>query len=254
MPAVAARADKRFRRAQVKPARKRSVSVRQAWLVLRLLTVLGVALYGGWRGTALVLGAPVLRVSHISMEGNERLSNGEVLALDLSKPDASIGQARSVLPLQGDDMVAGTSLYDTQQVAPARDALYVKVSRSGIDGIRRVDYRTGKVDAVPMPLPGVDGALLRHHNQQRRHPDAGATHVAGVVRRKSDSPRGQQLDRECNCEFHASGDEHDVPIGLSRHGQFGHLQQAGLHRRVLANAAAGQGDQEQRRRCGRLQY
>ena len=81
MPVVAARADKRFRRAQVKPARKRRVSVRQAWLVLRLLTVLGVALYGGWRGTALVLGAPVLRVSHISMEGNERLSTGEVLAL-----------------------------------------------------------------------------------------------------------------------------------------------------------------------------
>jgi cell division protein FtsQ len=81
MPAVAAPADKRFRRAHVKPARKRSVSARQAWLVLRLLTVLGVTVYGGWRGTALVLGAPMLRVSRISMDGNERLSNGEVLAL-----------------------------------------------------------------------------------------------------------------------------------------------------------------------------
>ncbi|WP_162258284.1 prolyl oligopeptidase family serine peptidase [Frateuria sp. Soil773] len=81
-------------------------------------------------------------------------SDGQVLALDLSRPNASIGDARSVLPLQGDEMVSGISLYDTQQVATARDALYVKVSRNGLDGIRRVDYRTGKAEAVPMPLAG----------------------------------------------------------------------------------------------------
>jgi prolyl oligopeptidase len=50
--------------------------------------------------------------------------------------------------------VVGISLYDTQQVAAARDALYVKVSNDGLDGVRRVDYRSGKVEAVPMPLPG----------------------------------------------------------------------------------------------------
>ncbi|MDO1528378.1 prolyl oligopeptidase family serine peptidase [Fulvimonas sp. R45] len=81
-------------------------------------------------------------------------SNGELLALDLSRPGATIRDARSILPLQGDDMIVGLSLYDTQQVAPARDALYVKVSRDGIDGVRRIDYRSGKVDTVPMPLAG----------------------------------------------------------------------------------------------------
>jgi cell division protein FtsQ len=81
MPAIAAPADKRFRRAHVKPSRKRSMALRHTWLAIRLVTVLGVAIYGGWRGTALVLGAPVLRVSDISMDGNERLSKGEVLAL-----------------------------------------------------------------------------------------------------------------------------------------------------------------------------
>jgi cell division protein FtsQ len=81
MSAVAAPADKRFRRAQVKPARKRKVNVRQAWLVARVIAVLGLAIYGGWRGTALVLGAPALQVSQISVHGNHRLSNGEVLAL-----------------------------------------------------------------------------------------------------------------------------------------------------------------------------
>lgn len=81
MAAVAAPADKRFRRARVKPARKRRVNSRYVWLAARLVAVLGVAIYGGWRGAALVLGAPVLQVSRISIRGNERLSSGEVLAL-----------------------------------------------------------------------------------------------------------------------------------------------------------------------------
>jgi cell division protein FtsQ len=79
--AVAAPADKRFRRAHVKPARKRQVSFRRAWMVARIVGVLGVAIYGGWRGTALVLGAPVLQVGRVTVRGNERLSTGEVRAI-----------------------------------------------------------------------------------------------------------------------------------------------------------------------------
>jgi cell division protein FtsQ len=81
MPRVSAPADKRFRRAQVKPGRKRQVSGRHAWTTFKLASILGLALYGGWRGTALVLGAPALQVSRISVRGHERLSSGEVLAL-----------------------------------------------------------------------------------------------------------------------------------------------------------------------------
>jgi cell division protein FtsQ len=81
MPAVAAPSDKRFRRARARPARKRRVSVRQAWLVTRLTAVLALAVYGGWRGTALVLGAPALQISRITVHGNHRLSTGEVMAL-----------------------------------------------------------------------------------------------------------------------------------------------------------------------------
>jgi cell division protein FtsQ len=81
MAAVAAPADKRFRRAHVKPGRKRQVNARQVWVIARFAVVLGVAVYGGWRGTALVLGAPALQVSRITMRGNERLSSGEILAL-----------------------------------------------------------------------------------------------------------------------------------------------------------------------------
>jgi cell division protein FtsQ len=81
MAAVAAPADKRFRRARVKPSRKRGVSARHVWLAARLMVIAGVAVYGGWRGAQLVLGAPMLQVSRISIRGNERLSSGEVLAL-----------------------------------------------------------------------------------------------------------------------------------------------------------------------------
>jgi prolyl oligopeptidase len=81
-------------------------------------------------------------------------SNGEVLAIDLSKPDASLAQARSILPLEDDEIVVGLSLFDTQKVATARDALYVKVTRNGIDSVRRIDYRSGRIDSVSMPLTG----------------------------------------------------------------------------------------------------
>ena len=92
-------------------------------------------------------------------------SNGQVLSLDLSKPQATFRDARPVLPLHGDEIVVGVSLYDTMQVAPARDALYVKVSTDGFDGIRRVDYRTGKVEAVPMPLAGA-ASLFHADNRE----------------------------------------------------------------------------------------
>jgi cell division protein FtsQ len=79
MPAVAA--DKRFRRAQVKPARKRKAGAQQWLRLARFLSLVAVALYAGWRGTALVLGATSFQVSRVSVRGNERLATGEVLAI-----------------------------------------------------------------------------------------------------------------------------------------------------------------------------
>lgn len=81
MPALAAPTDKRFRRAHVKPARRRKVGVWSLWRLARLMCVMGIAVYGGWRATTLLLGAPALQVSRLSVHGNERLSTGEVLAI-----------------------------------------------------------------------------------------------------------------------------------------------------------------------------
>jgi cell division septal protein FtsQ len=79
MPPVAA--DKRFRRAHVKPARKRKTSAFHWLRAARLAGLTAVALYAGWRGTALLLGATSFQVSRVLVRGNERLATGEVLAI-----------------------------------------------------------------------------------------------------------------------------------------------------------------------------
>jgi cell division protein FtsQ len=78
---VAAPADRRFRRAHVKPARRR-----RAWRSLwRPVAVYGVVLlvvsYGLYRGGGIATRAHILRIDRILVRGNERLSKGEVLAV-----------------------------------------------------------------------------------------------------------------------------------------------------------------------------
>lgn len=94
-----------------------------------------------------------------------RHANGEVLALDLARPDATLADARPLMPLQDDEIVVGITLTDTQTLVAARDALYVKVTKNGIDGIRRVDYASGKDETLPMPLAG-SASLFHAYSDQ----------------------------------------------------------------------------------------
>lgn len=79
--AVATATDKRFRRAHVKPSRKRSSTGKHAWLAARLVFLALVLGYGGYRGAGLIAGAHTLQVDRLSVRGHHRLSTGEVLAL-----------------------------------------------------------------------------------------------------------------------------------------------------------------------------
>ncbi len=81
MPAVAVPADKRFRRAHVKPARRTRLVVRFAVRTARALVVMAIVTYGAWRTSTLVLSASALHVSRVAVSGNERLSLGVVHAL-----------------------------------------------------------------------------------------------------------------------------------------------------------------------------
>ena len=73
--------DKRFKRAHVKPSRKRSAASKRAWFAVKLLIFVVVLGYGAYRGVTLIAAAPTLQIGHLVVRGHQRLSTGEVLAL-----------------------------------------------------------------------------------------------------------------------------------------------------------------------------
>jgi cell division protein FtsQ len=73
--------DKRFRRAHVKPSRRRASTSKHAWLIARLVALVLIVGYGAYRSVTLIGAASSLQISHMTVRGHERLSTGEVLAL-----------------------------------------------------------------------------------------------------------------------------------------------------------------------------
>ena len=81
MTPVPAPADKRFRRAHASPARKRP-SLHLSWpRAARAAAVIALVSYGVYRATGLVLSADALTITRITVNGNSRMSRGEVLSL-----------------------------------------------------------------------------------------------------------------------------------------------------------------------------
>lgn len=81
MSPVAAPSDRRFRRAHLKPARRRRswrglVKPALTWLVL-----VGLLAFGVYRTTSMAAHAGALQINRIAVRGNERLSKSEVLAI-----------------------------------------------------------------------------------------------------------------------------------------------------------------------------
>jgi cell division protein FtsQ len=79
---VRAPAERNFRRAKVRPGKKKSRAMpRVPWRVVRWLVTLVVVVSAGYCATNLVLHASVLQVRRISVHGNVRLTSGEVQAI-----------------------------------------------------------------------------------------------------------------------------------------------------------------------------
>jgi len=78
--AVAAPADKRFRRAHVKPMRRRKWQA-AALRAAKIVGIAAVVMIGAYRASETVAHARVLQIDRIVVRGNERMSNGEVLAV-----------------------------------------------------------------------------------------------------------------------------------------------------------------------------
>jgi cell division septal protein FtsQ len=78
---VTAPADRRFRRAHIRPARKRAGLASRGWRAAIVVSVCGLALYAGHRAIAVVAALEMFHVDQINVRGNHRLSKGEVLAM-----------------------------------------------------------------------------------------------------------------------------------------------------------------------------
>lgn len=179
MSDVAAPADRRFRRAHVKPARRR-----RRWTPwLRPLLVLGLAgLAAGYavsRPAVLTAGALVLRVDRILVAGNQRLSNGEILAVlsglkgeSLLWTDLDRWRRRLLASPWVREATLRRSLPSTIEVTVSerqpigigrlRDDMYL-VDRSGaiIDqfGPQYADLDLPIIDGLAAPPPGDGGAI-----------------------------------------------------------------------------------------------
>ena len=167
MPPVAAPADKRFRRAHLRPAKKRGSSLRQAWLAVRVVAIFTVMAYGGWRGASLALAAPALQISRITVRGNDRLATGEVLALVAGL------QRRNLLTVRLDDwrerLMSSPWVEDAtlRRILPGTVEITVRERRPmGIgrvaNGLYLVDARGVVVDEygpnyADLDLPIIDG-------------------------------------------------------------------------------------------------
>lgn len=81
MSPVAVAADRRFRRARVKPTRRRGRWVQAALTATKIALPLAIVAFVVTRGVAAVTSWPSLRVATVQVEGNRRVTNDQVLAM-----------------------------------------------------------------------------------------------------------------------------------------------------------------------------
>jgi prolyl oligopeptidase len=85
-------------------------------------------------------------------------SNRRVLALDLRDPKASLANAKVVVPERADAVLTDLGV--------ARDGLYLKSMRRGLDSVDRMDYASGT--RTPVAMPG-EGAIYLMRTDPRQN-------------------------------------------------------------------------------------
>ncbi len=74
-------AEKNFRRANVRPGSRRRSRRRWSWRLVRISACVVLVVYAGYRAVDLVASASMLRIRRIAVQGNVRLSGGEIQTL-----------------------------------------------------------------------------------------------------------------------------------------------------------------------------
>jgi len=164
---VTAPADKRFRRAHIRPARKRGGLTSRGWRGLLAIGALGLALYAGHRAIAVVAALEIFQVDQINVRGNHRLSKGEILAMLQSlrgRSVLSIDLADWRQALLSSPWVADASLRRT--LPSTIDVVILERAPLGIGringGLYLVDDRGAVIDDygpnyADLDLPIIDG-------------------------------------------------------------------------------------------------
>ena len=158
---VRAPADKRFRRAQVKPGARRGWRALASWSALRFAVIGIVIALGAFKGIGAALDLPQLRVQHVSIKGAEKLSHGEVEALiDGLRGDHILTadlESYRVRLLQS-PWVGTASL---RRVLPS--TIEIAVTERRPMGLARVDGRLFLIDAT--------GVVIEEHGAQHAQYD-----------------------------------------------------------------------------------
>jgi len=208
MSPVAAPADRRFRRTHVKPSRtKRRWSNRVGPLVRYVSIAIFVA-YGVYRGSAVVAQANVLRIDRIVVRGNERLSQGEVLAVlsglqgeSLLWTDLNHWRARLLASPWVREAALRRSLPSTVEVV-IWERQPIGIGRVG-DDMYLVDEQGGIIDGygpqyADLDLPIIDGLAAAGAKGSAATDSARAelaARVAAAIKASPDAgPRLSQID------------------------------------------------------------
>ena len=158
---VRAPADKRFRRAQVKPSGRRGWRGAITWAAVRMAVIGVVLTIGAFKGISVALQMPQLRVQHIAIKGAEKLSRGEIeVLIDGLRGDhiltANLDAYRA--RLQQSPWVGTASL---RRVLPS--TIEITVTERRPMGLARVDGRLFLVDG--------SGVVIEEHGAQHAQYD-----------------------------------------------------------------------------------
>lgn len=202
---VKAQTERNFRRAKVKPGKRRAPRARISWKAIRVLVALVVVGYGGYRGFSLVLNARMLEVSKIDVHGNVRLSNGEIAALARDLYGHNILTADLVAlrrALLDSPWIADAAL---RRVLPSTIEIYVSERRPV--GISRLGGQLFLIDPTGVvidefgpqyaefDLPIIDGLVRAPKNGKPAIDPARARLAARVIDSLAGHPLAQRISQ-----------------------------------------------------------
>jgi cell division protein FtsQ len=202
---VKAQTERNFRRAKVKPGKRRAPRARISWKAVRVFITLMVVGYGGYRGFSLVLNARVLEVSKIDVHGNVRLSNGEIAEIARDLKGHNILTADLVAlrrALLASPWIADAAL---RRVLPSTIEIYVSERRPM--GISRLGGQLFLIDPTGVvidefgpqfaefDLPIIDGLVRASKNTKTAIDPARARLAARVIDSLSGHPLAQRISQ-----------------------------------------------------------